>query len=27
MSRTVFVDVDSIDWDIGDYEEFDENGM
>lgn len=26
MSRTVFVDVDSIDWDIGDYEEFDENG-
>jgi len=26
MSRTVFVDVNSIDWDIGDYEEFDENG-
>ena len=26
MSKTVFVDVDYIDWDLGDYEEFDENG-
>ena len=26
MSKTVFVDVKSIDWDLGDYEEFDENG-